>query len=53
MFLAALGADGAEARGHPDVEVALAAHRLVDAAYRSAAGGGSPIALQPDGSDAD
>jgi predicted dehydrogenase len=53
MFLEALGADGAEARGHPDVEVALAAHRLVDAAYRSAAGGGSPIALQPDGSGAD
>jgi predicted dehydrogenase len=53
MFLAALAADGADARGHPDVEVALAAHRLVDAAYRSAATGGSPIALQAGGPGAD
>jgi myo-inositol 2-dehydrogenase / D-chiro-inositol 1-dehydrogenase len=29
----------------PGLDVALAAHRLVDAAYRSAAAGGAPIAL--------
>ena len=46
-FLTALAADGADARGHPDVGVALAAHRLVDASYRSAAAGGEPIVLQP------
>ena len=27
----------------PGLDVALEAHRLVDAAYRSAAGGGAPI----------
>ena len=47
VFLSALAAEGTDARGHPDVDVALAAHRLVDAAYRSAAGGGETIALQP------
>jgi predicted dehydrogenase len=31
----------------PGLEVALQAHRLVDAAYRSAAGGGAPIGLPP------
>lgn len=31
--------------GYPDVDIALAAHRLVDAAYRSAAAGGAPIEL--------
>ncbi len=31
----------------PGLDVALEAHRLVDAAYRSAAGGGEPIALGP------
>jgi predicted dehydrogenase len=31
----------------PGLDVALEAHRLVDAAYRSAAGGGAPIALSP------
>jgi UDP-N-acetyl-2-amino-2-deoxyglucuronate dehydrogenase len=46
-FLTALAADPTGARGHPDVEIALAAHRLVDAAYRSAAAGGTAIALQP------
>ncbi|MGZ8751759.1 MAG: Gfo/Idh/MocA family protein [Acidimicrobiia bacterium] len=46
-FLTALAGDGTDARGHPDVATALAAHRLVDAAYRSAAAGGEPIALQP------
>ena len=45
-FLTALAEQGSDARGHPDVGVALAAHRLVDAAYRSAAAGGEPIALQ-------
>ncbi len=30
----------------PGLDVALDAHRLVDAAYRSAAGGGTPIALR-------
>lgn len=30
---------------HPDVGVALRAHRIVDAAYRSAAAGGPPIAV--------
>ena len=29
----------------PGLGVALAAHRLVDAAYRSAAGGGVPIGM--------
>ncbi|HZJ27339.1 MAG TPA: Gfo/Idh/MocA family oxidoreductase [Acidimicrobiia bacterium] len=43
-FLDALASDGAAARGHPDVEVALAAHRVVDAAYRSAADAGRPVA---------
>jgi predicted dehydrogenase len=47
-FLAALARDGASAKGEPDVEVALAAHRVVDAAYRSAAADGSPVAVAPD-----
>jgi UDP-N-acetyl-2-amino-2-deoxyglucuronate dehydrogenase len=47
VFLNALAAGGADARGHPDVGVALAAHRLVDAAYRSAAAGGVPIEVAP------
>lgn len=33
------------ASGRPSVDVALAAHRLVDAAYRSAADGGRPVDL--------
>jgi UDP-N-acetyl-2-amino-2-deoxyglucuronate dehydrogenase len=44
-FLDALVRDGAAALGDPDVEVALAAHRLVDAAYRSAAAGGMPVVM--------
>ncbi len=44
-FLDALARDGAEARGHPDVEVALEAHRIVDRAYQSAASGGRPVPL--------
>ena len=39
-FLDALVADGEGARGFPDVDVALAAHDVVDGAYRSAAVGG-------------
>lgn len=46
-FLDALAADGARAHGHPDVDVAIAAHRLVDRAYQSAAGGGLPVPCEP------
>jgi UDP-N-acetyl-2-amino-2-deoxyglucuronate dehydrogenase len=52
-FLTALAADRTDARGHPDVDIALAAHRLVDSAYRSAAAGGEPIALQAGSPEAD
>lgn len=45
-FLDALAADGSSAHGHPDAETALAAHRLVDLAYRSAAAGGTPLAAR-------
>ncbi len=48
-FLDALVRDGAAARGDPDVDVALAAHRVVDSAYRSAAAGGAPIVVVADG----
>jgi predicted dehydrogenase len=41
-FLDALARDGAAARGRPGVDVALAAHEVVDAAYRSAASGSEP-----------
>ena len=34
-------------RPTPGLDVALEAHRLVDAAYRSAAGGGAPIGVSP------
>jgi len=44
-FLDALAASGPAATGFPDATTALAAHRLVDAAYRSAAGGG--VAVEP------
>jgi predicted dehydrogenase len=44
-FLDALSAAGAAAVGHPPAQEALAAHRLVDAAYRSATSGGIPIAV--------
>ena len=48
-FLDGLGADGpvtgaARGIGYPGAGEALAAHRLVDQAYRSAAAGGIPIA---------
>jgi predicted dehydrogenase len=42
-FLDAL-AEGREPAGHPPAAEALAAHRLVHAAYRSAAAGGAPVA---------
>ena len=41
-FLDALAA-GRSPAGHPPAAEALAAHRLVDAAYRSAAAGGAPV----------
>jgi predicted dehydrogenase len=44
-FLDALARDGAAARGRPGVDAALAAHEVVDAAYRSAASGGEPVRL--------
>ena len=43
-FLDALHEHGHAARGMPDVDAALSAHEVVEAAYRSAAGGG---AVQP------
>jgi predicted dehydrogenase len=42
-FLDGLGPDLSGAGGHPGASEALAAHRLVDAAYRSAAAGGNPV----------
>ena len=41
-------ADAVSSGGSPEpgLDVALGAHRLVDAAYRSAAGGGVPVALR-------
>jgi predicted dehydrogenase len=47
-FLDGLVSSGGTAPGFPDVDVALAAHRVVDAVYRSAAAGGAPT--HPDGS---
>ena len=44
-FLDRLVRDGGHARGEPDARVALAAHRIVDLAYRSAAAGGVPQAI--------
>ena len=46
-FLDALVADGDAARGIPGVEVALAAHEVVDGAYRSAAAGGETQRFAP------
>ena len=45
-FLDAIAADGAAARGWPDAATALSAHRVVDAAYRSAADGGGPARVR-------
>ncbi len=44
-FLDGLDAEFPEEAGFPDVEVALAAHRVVDLAYRSSAAGGSALRL--------
>jgi predicted dehydrogenase len=44
-FLDELAARGAAAKGFPGAAEALAAHRIVDAAYRSAASGSLPIKL--------
>jgi predicted dehydrogenase len=46
-FLDALAAGGTAATGFPDAATALAAHRVVDAAYRSAAAGGEAITPPP------
>ncbi len=42
-FLDTLASDGAAARGEPSAIEALAAHQIVDLAYRSARGGGGPL----------
>ena len=47
-FLDSLVADPQGARGYPDVHVALAAHQVVDGAYRSAAVGGETQLLGTD-----
>jgi predicted dehydrogenase len=44
-FLTALATKGADAVGHPRAAEALAAHRIVDRAYRSAEAGGAPELL--------
>jgi predicted dehydrogenase len=46
-FLDELAAHGSGARGFPGAAEALAAHRIVDAAYRSAAAGSTPVPLPP------
>jgi len=46
-FLDALARDGAGAHGYPDAGIAIAAHRLVDRAYQSAAAGGRPVRCDP------
>jgi predicted dehydrogenase len=48
-FLDDVTARGSEARGFPGAAEALAAHRIVDAAYRSAAAGSTPVPLPPPG----
>ncbi|MSO78394.1 MAG: Gfo/Idh/MocA family oxidoreductase [Acidimicrobiia bacterium] len=44
-FLRALAAKGSAATGSPDALTALHAHRIVDAAYRSAATGGASVPI--------
>jgi predicted dehydrogenase len=46
-FLDALGVAGSAAVGRPSAAAALAAHRVVDRAYASAAAGGTPKRLTP------
>ncbi len=48
QFLGALASDGPAAIGHPSAATALAAHRIVDGAYASAARGGAPEPLEID-----
>lgn len=48
-FLDALARDGKAARGFPDATVALGAHEVVEAAYRSAADGGAVHPIGPAG----
>ena len=50
-FLDALRASGPAATGHPGAAEALAAHRIVDAAYRSARSGGSTLRIASGGAD--
>jgi len=45
-FLDALASGGRAATGFPDAGTALAAHRLVDVAYRSAAAGGETLPVR-------
>lgn len=45
-FLDALTRDGAATHGYPDVDAALSAHEVVEAAYRSAEAGGTPMAVR-------
>jgi predicted dehydrogenase len=47
QFLDDVAARGSEARGFPGAAEALAAHRIVDAAYRSAASSSIPVPLPP------
>jgi myo-inositol 2-dehydrogenase / D-chiro-inositol 1-dehydrogenase len=46
-FLDALAESGSAAVGHPNAATALAAHRIVDRTYASAAAGGAPEPLSP------
>jgi predicted dehydrogenase len=44
-FLDAIAASGSQAVGHPGADDALAAHRVVDLAYRSAVAAGEPMRM--------
>jgi predicted dehydrogenase len=50
-FLDALSDSGPAAVGHPGGVEALAAHRIVDVAYRSARSGGAPLRIAATGAD--
>jgi myo-inositol 2-dehydrogenase/D-chiro-inositol 1-dehydrogenase len=50
-FLDALSASGPAAVGHPGASEALAAHLIVDAAYRSARSGGAHLRIAAEGAD--
>jgi predicted dehydrogenase len=49
-FLDGLDAPGGAMSGHPKADEALAAHRIVECAYRSASDGGCPVAYDAVGS---